>query len=445
MPDDFLTRVAAAERRDAGGGAADRAKPPRKASLPRRRAASNPAIPKASYYDANPKARGGRAPSKATRASSPARQPVAAKPAARNVSRELLQFGFKVLGPIAAGAFSTVVRAEHVESGLAVAVKTFESAKCAADKAKADERDRELDVLRLVSELGHAHIANLLGLYESAQGWHAMLHYCGGGSLLHHLDKLRRKKMAMCEGDTVVATAQIASALSHIHSLGACHRDVKPGNVLYDGQRWRLCDFGFAIVCAGRRLKRNVGTHAYQAPEMLSLADGGYLGRPVDMWAFGCMVYEMLLGRPAFIAPSLPDLKLRIRNGFCAPWLPHVKPEARRLITALLQQRAEDRPAADDVLRGAWVVEWCTPGDAEPTGEAAGDAEADAADADAAEGGAPDAAEPEAPDAVPVAAAPEAEPGARGGAEGRLEDEDEAGSLAAGAGPRDNGERTGEH
>ena len=75
------------------------------------------------------------------------------------------------------------------------AVKTFEHAKCAGDASATEERDRELYVLRLVSSAGHPHIANLIDEAESAVGVHAYLHYCGRGSLMAHVARLRKKQM----------------------------------------------------------------------------------------------------------------------------------------------------------------------------------------------------------------------------------------------------------
>ena len=276
----------------------------------------------------------------------------AKKVAARSVAQVLGGFGYKWLGPIAAGAFSTIVRAQHLESGVEVAVKTFDAQKCATGK-EAEERDRELQVLRLISVEQHAHVANLLEEHESPIGTHAMLYYCGGGSLMAYLQKFQKKNRAIIEGDAAVITAQIASALDFLHSQGVAHRDVKPANVLYDGEQWRLCDFGFAMVCHERTLKKAIGSLAYCAPEIV--ANEGYKGPLVDMWAFGCMVYEMRIGRTAFVAPDIDTLKLRIKNGFkggteMQPWLPHMSPANRAIVSTLLHKEPEKRLRASQVL-----------------------------------------------------------------------------------------------
>ena len=285
----------------------------------------------------------------------------AKKVAARSVPQVLTDMGYKWLGPIAAGAFSTIVRAQHIASGDEVAVKTFDAQKIGSGK-EAEERERELQVLRLVSRGDHAHIANLVEEHESPIGKHAMLFYCGGGSLHSHLAKFQKKGRAILEGDAAIITAQIGSALEFLHAMGVAHRDVKPANVLFDGEQWRLCDFGFAVECQNRTLKKGMGSMAYCAPEIL--ANEGYKGMLVDMWAFGCMVYEMRIGRVAFIAPDLDTLKLRIKNGFkggseVQPWLPHISPACRALVSGLLKSDPEKRLTAGAVLSHAWVVTHC--------------------------------------------------------------------------------------
>ena len=333
---------------------------PRRAATPERK-------PVATVKAGTPGAKAATPGAKATKAAgataTPAKKnkPASTKPP---TTAQLQEYGFKVLGPIAAGAFSTIIRAQHVASKTEVAVKTF--AKC--DGPQAEEHERELSVLRLISETRHAHIANLVAEYETPIGTCAMLFYCGSGSLHALLGKLRKKQMAMNEEGAAMVTAQVASALAFLHANGVAHRDLKPGNVLHDGQRWRLCDFGFAVVCHDEKLKNSCGTLVYSAPELLFGAGGGelsYVGHSVDMWAFGCLLYEMRIGRTAFVAPDESTIRLRIKNGFKGgsethPWLPHMKKE-KSLITGLLQLSPEKRTSAERVLKHPWIVANCTP------------------------------------------------------------------------------------
>lgn len=212
-----------------------------------------------------------------------------------------------------------------------------------------------------------ADIANLLDEDAVEGGQLAYLYYCGGGSLLAHLTKLRKKQLAMNEANAVVVTAQIGSALQHCHALGVAHRDVKPANVLFDGRRWRLCDFGFAVQAREQKLREQLGTLVYCAPEILS-GKSAYVGWAVDVWAFGAMLYEMRVGRTCFVAADEPTLRLRISNGFKGgtdgfPWLPAMSADCRNLISALLLKAPPDkRLSAQQVLEHRWVLAHCAPG-----------------------------------------------------------------------------------
>lgn len=157
----------------------------------------------------------------------------------------LAPFGYQTLGPIAAGAFSTVVRARQVHGGAdegeptaEVAVKSFNRAKYQKAGWLRSALKNELDVLGELQQSRHPHIANLLHLHEAPQATHAVLQYCAGGSVHRHLRSLRHGT-GLTEARCGQLTHQLALAIAHLHGLGIAHRDVKPENVLYTDARYQ--------------------------------------------------------------------------------------------------------------------------------------------------------------------------------------------------------------
>lgn len=95
-------------------------------------------------------------------------------------------------------------------------------------------------------------------------------------------------------------TYQLLKALTYCHSLGVIHRDIKPENLLVSSSgTLKICDFGFArSISQQSRLTEYVSTRWYRAPELL--IGGKNYSFPSDIWACGCVFYEMLTGQPLF-------------------------------------------------------------------------------------------------------------------------------------------------
>ena len=273
----------------------------------------------------------------------------------------LARHGYATQGPIAAGAFSTIVRAIAIDGGLEVAVKSFDNKKCAADYQHLYLREGELAALRTVKKRGNnKYIANLLEEHVGPMHTYAILEYCSGGSLQRHLQKLTSKPRdkagnyaAIPEADCAYMGAQINAALLHLHSLDVAHRDLKPGNILFAGDRWlKVCDFGFAKRCKGQRLHTLCGTPIYMAPELtMDQSKKGYKGHPVDMWAFGAVLYEMLHNKVAFNGVSEQQLHQRIRSGAYAALRKDLSPKCEKLLKRMMcidpDKRVSSREASD--------------------------------------------------------------------------------------------------
>jgi serine/threonine protein kinase len=339
-------------------------------------------------------------------------KPLKARKPASDPARALKPLGYEVLGPIAAGAFSTILRCRAPpsgggaaaggkrEPGVEVAVKSFDASKCAKDETLATCRDNELEVLRMLrwaseqsaAKRGHPHIANMLDVLGGPDDSHihAVLEYCDGGTLKRYLQTLQKsvpsgvgiasEEAGMAPDMCAKATGQLASALFHLHMLGVSHGDIKPANImlLHQLQTWapgtgshmdpsrlhlKLCDFGFACICGDDKLRSYCGTPAYLAPEVVTPADAhrGYLGKPVDMWALGCVVYEMMHGRMAFPSQHSFELEAAVRGGHHSAVKASASASSKAVLAGLLKVDAEQRLTAQQLVERPWVQEALKP------------------------------------------------------------------------------------
>ena len=165
---------------------------------------------------------------------------------------------------------------------------------------------RFLREMAILSKLRHEHIVRYYGGgKDKTQHFYAM-EFMDGGSIEHVL----KKKGRFSWEETIDYARQIAFALEYSHNHGIIHRDLKPANLFLgkDG-RLKLGDFGIArdtqataLTAAGR----TVGTYAYMAPEQISGKPP--VSRKTDLYALGCVMFEMLTGKPPFIAPTAAEM-----------------------------------------------------------------------------------------------------------------------------------------
>jgi serine/threonine-protein kinase len=188
------------------------------------------------------------------------------------------------------GGMASVYHAWDGRHARAVAIKFLEAPR--ADPIAVRRFAREIVTL---SQLSHP---NILPLFDSGEDGDGSLYfvmpYIAGGSLRAWID--RDKQLAV--DDVIRIGRQLAAALSFAHARGFVHRDIKPQNVLIDGDFAVLADFGIAHGSGATRLTTTgviIGTPGYMSPEQ---SYGDPVDARSDIYSLGCVLYEALTGAP---------------------------------------------------------------------------------------------------------------------------------------------------
>ena len=270
------------------------------------------------------------------------------------------------------GSMSRVFVAEERALGRRVVIKVL------PPEAVADvSAERFRLEIQLVARLQHPNIVPLFAAGDAGGLLYYVMPYIAGESL-----RARLAAGPLPLSEAVRVLRDVARALAHAHRQGVVHRDVKPENVLLADDAALVADFGVARALAaasgtatgpqagGLRITKAgfaLGTPAYMAPEQAA-ADPAADHR-VDLYALGCLAYELLAGTPPFgaVAPSRQIVAHATEEPRrVADVRPDAPPALARLVHRCLAKSPEDRPAtAAEVLAELEAV--ATPGDAGPS------------------------------------------------------------------------------
>lgn len=168
--------------------------------------------------------------------------------------------------------------------------------------------------IRIAASLNQANIVPVLATGETNGLPYYTMPFVDGLSLRERL----RKDGVLRINEAVSVMRDVARALAFAHQHGVVHRDIKPENVLLSGDAAVVTDFGIAKAISVARTTAAgaaptltaagiaIGTPAYMAPEQISGEDG--VDHRTDLYAFGCLAYELIAGRPPFVEPSSREL-----------------------------------------------------------------------------------------------------------------------------------------
>jgi serine/threonine-protein kinase len=260
------------------------------------------------------------------------------------MAREVIDERYRLEERIASGGMAEVWAAEDLELERRVALKLLHGS------ADPERFAREA---RAAAGLSHPAICLLYDYGEADGRSYIVLEYLAGGTLE---DRLASQE-PLPDDETARIAGEVASGLAHAHGRGLVHRDVKPGNVLFDEEgAAKITDFGIARILNEATLTEAgtlLGTAAYISPEQ---ARGERATPASDVYSFGVILYRMLTGRLPFEAQSPLELAA-MHEGTAPPPISSLRPDApprlERLATAALAKRPEERPPDGSALVAA--------------------------------------------------------------------------------------------
>jgi tetratricopeptide (TPR) repeat protein/TolB-like protein len=201
---------------------------------------------------------------------------------------------------LGAGGMAVVYLADDPRHGRPVAVKVLRS-----ELAATLGPERFLREIRVAAGLRHPHIVPLYDSGEADGLLYYVMPYVEGESLR---DRLRREPQLPVDEALGIAR-EVADALAHAHERKLIHRDIKPENILLEGGHALVADFGIARAVGNAATTElttatglAIGTPAYMSPEQ-TLGDAAIDARS-DVYALGCVLYEMLVGEPPYTGPT---------------------------------------------------------------------------------------------------------------------------------------------
>lgn len=272
----------------------------------------------------------------------------------RNSSVDFTSHDYKVLEMVGKGQFGRAYRVQRISDNAIFLAK-------AIDLTSLAKRDKTLSMQEaaVMKELDHP---NVVKYYESFIHLDTFLvivmEYCERGDMSSVLEGCREKESHIDERDLVEWLIQLVDGLKYIHEKNIIHRDLKPSNILLDNHgNIKIGDFGISrVMTATLALAVTaVGTPQYMSPEMCENKPYTFKS---DIWALGCVLYEMATLRNAFEGQSFLGLVWNIAFKPIEPLPKCFTKQLSYLVSRMLSKDPQKRPFTSEILSDPLILQY---------------------------------------------------------------------------------------
>eukprot|EP00667_Euglena_gracilis_P017524 EG_transcript_18484 len=278
-------------------------------------------------------------------AAEPPQRPPPGDPRGAPSRQRLLEaHGLAVVKQIGKGAFGRAI----LVAGVGAAAGQFVVKEVKVGHLCPTERDLARMEIKVLRSLDHPNVVRYIDHFEGNGRLFIVMEYADSGDLG---SVIRATQAPMPEVQATDYFVQICRALQHLHAKQILHRDLKPSNVFLSQNKKvvKLGDFGISTILRGSQAlaKTQCGTPYYFSPEVCQKKPYDHKS---DVWALGCLLYEMLALRRPFAGSTLPHLMLAICKGRYTPPPTHYSGELLQLVARLLEHEPSRRPSTAAIL-----------------------------------------------------------------------------------------------
>lgn len=270
-------------------------------------------------------------------------------PDQRDLAPLLLKHGYTINKKIGEGSFGIALLVEDGDAHQVVC-KMVDVSKASAKESQEARREG-----RLLAQIKHPYIVRYRENFAD-RGWLGIvMDFCDGGDLTFRIEAARKKREKLPETQVLRWFTQAVLALKYMHGKHILHRDMKPSNIfLTKGDDVRVGDFGISKVmaCTAAFARTFVGTPYYLAPEVITEKPYNW---PADIWAMGCILYQMCAQKVPFDAANITQLAQKICK-MPAPQVPsEYSQQLRDLASEMMTRSPSARPKADAIVNKAFI------------------------------------------------------------------------------------------